>query len=72
MQKKAGKGVPGEWVRKFLEMLIPGTLIRVGNVRRYIEDQGGPVIGDTAIRNNLSVLCDYEGGGQFRKKLPGG
>ena len=72
MQKKVARGVPDEWVRKFLEPLVPGTLFRVANVRRYIEDHGGPVIGDTSIRNNLSVLCDYEGKGQFRKKLLGG
>jgi len=72
MQKKVARGVPDQWVRKFQETLVPGALIRVGNVRRYLEDQGGPNIGDTAIRNSLSVLCDYEGKGQFRKRLPGG
>ena len=72
MQKKVSMGVPGEWVRKFLDTLIPGMLVRVGNVRQYIEDHDGPQMGDTSIRNNLSVLCDYAGKGLFRKKLPGG
>lgn len=72
MQKKVAMGVPGEWVRKFLEQMIPGTQFRVGNVLRWIEENGGPKIGETAIRNNLSVLCDFVGKGLFRKKLPGG
>ena len=37
MQKKVARGVPDEWVRKFLESLVPGTLFRVANVRRYIK-----------------------------------
>ncbi len=75
MQKKVARGVPDEWVRKFLNDQVPGTEFRLRNVLDYIAEKGGPPIGETAIRNNLMVLtlfCEYLGNGLFRKKLPGG
>jgi len=72
MQKKVAMGIPGEWVRKYLAQAVMGQAITVPLVRFWIAIEGGPKVGDTAIRNNLAVLCDYEGKGQFRKRLPGG
>ena len=72
MQKKVARGVPDQWVRKFLEGELPDRQFRVHNVLNYIRDRGGPAIGETSIRSNLMVLCEYLGKGLFRKNVPGG